>query len=154
MGVFLADEQSEELDLPHLHSLAELVLAEEGYPGETEVTLLFVENEEMGSYNTRFLDRKGPTDVLAFPLEELVPGVVPEIDSNGPPLMIGDVIVAPSYVHSQAEKYAVEVGDEMSLMVVHGILHLLGYAHQDDEDAARMESREAEILRMVGTVRR
>lgn len=152
--MFLADEQSENLDLPRLRQLAELLLAEESYPEDTEVTLLFVEDKEMASYNTRFLDRTGPTDVLAFPVEELIPGVVPETDSNGPPIIIGDVIVAPSYVRKQAETYEVTMDDEMSLMVVHGILHLLGYDHGDDDSATRMESREAEILGKVGKIRR
>ncbi len=154
MSVFLADEQSEELDLPRLRSLAELLLAEESYPDGTEVTLLFVEDEEMASYNSRFLDRAGPTDVLAFPVEELLPGVVPETDPNGPPLVIGDVIVAPGYVRRQAKEYEVTMDDEISLMVVHGILHLLGYDHENDDGASVMEGREAEILGMVGKVRR
>jgi probable rRNA maturation factor len=154
MSVFLADEQSEDLDLAGLRRLAELLLAEEKYPDDTEVTLLFVEDKEMASYNTRFLDRTGPTDVLAFPVEELLPGVVPETDSNGPPIVIGDVIVAPFSVRKQAEDYEVTMDDEMSLMIVHGILHLLGYDHQDDAGALKMEGREAEILQMVGTARR
>ena len=154
MSVFLADEQSEDLDLPRLRSLAELVLAEESYPDGTEVTLLFVKDDEMAAYNSRFLERSGPTDVLAFPVEELIPGVVPETDPNGPPLVIGDVIVAPSYVRRQAKEYEVSMDDEISLMVIHGILHLLGYNHEDDESASRMEGREAEVLGMVGKVRR
>ena len=154
MSVFLADEQSEDLDLPELRSVAELVLAEEGYPVDTELTVLFVDDAEMAAYNKRFLDRTGPTDVLAFPVEELMPGVVPEVDRRGPPLMIGDVIIAPSYVRRQAENYEVTLDDEMTLMLVHGILHLLGYDHQDDGDAEQMETRETELMAKKGRVRR
>ena len=154
MSVFLADEQSEDLDLPELRSVAELVLAEEGYPADTELTILLVEDEEMAAYNRRFLDRPGPTDVLAFPVEDLLPGVVPEVDKNGPPLIVGDVIIAPAYVRRQAEDYDVTIDDEMTLMLVHGILHLLGYDHQADKDAERMESRETELMSMKGRVRR
>ncbi len=75
MSVFLADEQGEPVDLLQLRHLAELVLTEEGYPDETEVTVLLVSDDEMASYNERFLDRTGPTDVLAFPVEELTPGI-------------------------------------------------------------------------------
>ena len=75
MSVFLADEQNEPVDLLQLRHLAELVLTEEGFPDETEVTVLLVSDDEMASYNERFLDRSGPTDVLAFPVEELTPGV-------------------------------------------------------------------------------
>lgn len=152
--IFLADEQTEEVGLSDLHSLAHLVLREEGYSNQVEVTLIFVSESEMAAYNERFLDRSEPTDVLAFPVEELMPGVVPDTDPHGPPLMLGDVIVAPGYVRRQAESYGVEFEDEMALMVTHGILHLLGYDHVDDEEAERMESRERELLAMSGKVRR
>ncbi len=154
MSIFLADEQTEQVGVDDLHSLAGLVLREEAYPEDAEVTLLFVSEEEMASYNLRFLDREGPTDVLAFPVEDLLPGVVPETDPQGPPLMLGDVVVAPAYVRRQASKFGVSYEDEMALMVTHGILHLLGYDHIDDTDAERMESRERELLALVGRTRR
>jgi probable rRNA maturation factor len=130
-----------------------LVLSEEGYPDETEVTVLLVSDDEMASYNERFLERSGPTDVLAFPVEELLPGVVPDHDPNGPPLVIGDVIVAPAYVGRQAAEHGSGFADEMALMVAHGILHLLGYDHVEDDDAELMERREAELLALVGVQR-
>jgi probable rRNA maturation factor len=154
VSVFLADEQGEELDLAGMRSLAELVISNEGYPKDTEVTLLFVDEHEMSSYNERFLNRSGPTDVLAFPVEELMPGLAPEPDPAGPPLMIGDVIIAPAYVKRQAGELEVDFEDEMALMVTHGILHLMGYDHQGDGDASAMESRETELLGLVGRKRR
>lgn len=154
MSVFVADEQRETVGLPHLHALAETVLREEGYPEDAEVTLLFVDETEMASYNGRFLDRDGPTDVLAFPVEELLPGVTPDTDPQGPPLMLGDVVIAPSYVRRQADEHGVSFEDEMALMVTHGILHLLGYDHIDDTEAERMEERERELLAKVGKKRR
>jgi probable rRNA maturation factor len=152
--IFLADEQTDEVGLSDLHFLAQLVLREEGYSDEVEVTLIFVSEPEIAAYNERFLDRSGPTDVLAFPVEELLPGVVPETDPQGPPLMLGDVIIAPAYVRRQAEGNGAPFEDEMALMVTHGILHLLGYDHVEDEDAERMEARERELLAMAGRVRR
>lgn len=154
VSVFLADEQTEQVGLSDLHSLAELVLKQEGYSDDAEVTLLLVSESEMSSYNKRFLDREGPTDVLAFPVEELLPGVVPDMTPQGPPLMLGDVIVAPGYVRRQAKEFGVSFEDEMALMVTHGILHLLGYDHVEDEDAERMESRERDLLAMMGKTRR
>lgn len=154
MSVFLADEQTESVGLPDLHRLAEIIMDEEGYPDDAEVTLLFVDESEMSSYNERFLSREGPTDVLAFPVEELLPGVVPDHDAQGPPLMLGDVVVAPTYVRRQAEEHGVSFEDEMALMVTHGILHLLGYDHVEDEEAQRMEERERELLALVGKTRR
>jgi len=154
LSVFLANEQTEPVDTVELRNLAELVLAEEGFPSATEVTVLLITDEEMAGYNERFLDRTGPTDVLAFPVEELLPGVVPDYDPHGPPLIIGDVLVAPSYVRRQAEEMDVAFEDEIALMVTHGILHLLGYLHEEEDDAARMERRETDLLARVGRQRR
>jgi probable rRNA maturation factor len=154
VSIFVADEHSHPVDLPAIRSLAGMVVEGEGYPESSEVTLLLVSDSEMGSYNERFLNRTGPTDVLAFPVEDLKPGVVPERDFNGPPLLLGDIIVAPEYISRQAEEYGVSFEDEISLMVVHGLLHLLGYDHQDDDEAEAMELREREILATIGKVRR
>lgn len=154
MGVFLANEQTEPVDPAALREIAELVLREEHYPKESEVTILLVSDEEMSGYNARFLERDGPTDVLAFPLEELIPGVAPDHNPQGPPLVIGDVLIAPSYVRRSAAELGVTYEDEMALMAVHGLLHLLGYDHEDDADAHRMEERERQILALVGRTRR
>lgn len=154
MSVFLANEQTESVEPGELRSLAELILREEGYPDEAEVTILLISDEEMAGYNERYLDRDGPTDVLAFPLEELIPGVVPDHDPHGPPLVIGDILVAPAFVRRAAVEMGVDFEDEMALMVAHGVLHLLGYDHEDDDDARRMEDRERHLLSLVGRVRR
>ena len=154
MSVFVADEQRDAFGLSELHQLAEMVMREEGYPEDAEVTLLFVDESEMAWYNERFLDRHGATDVLSFPVEELIPGVVPDTDPQGPPLMLGDVVIAPGYVRRQAEEMGVTFEDEMALMVTHGILHLLGYDHTEDDEAARMETRERALLSIVGRIRR
>lgn len=154
MTVFLADEQTEPVVTTDLHTLAEMVLGEEGYPEEAEVTVLLVDETEIASYNKRFLDRDGPTDVLAFPLNELIPGLAPDVDPKGPPLALGDVIIAPTYVRRQAADNEVTFEDEMALMVTHGILHLLGYDHGVDDEAERMEQRERDLLSRVGRTRR
>jgi probable rRNA maturation factor len=146
VSVFLADEQDDPIDAEPLRRLAELVLEEERFPADTEVTLLFVGEDQIATYNDRFMHREGATDVLAFPIEHLKPGLVPQRKPGGPPLNIGDVVIAPAYVQAQAEATGVSFNDDLSLMVVHGLLHLLGYDHQDDEEAERMEQRERQLL--------
>jgi probable rRNA maturation factor len=84
--------------------------------------------------------------VLAFPLEHLHPGQRPALSPNGPPLNLGDVFVCPAVVRDNAAAAGVGFLDEMSLMVVHGLLHLLGYDHFDDDEAELMEARETELL--------
>lgn len=149
MSVFLADEQDDPIDAEPLRRLAEMVLEEEGVPDETEVTVLLVGTDQIATYNERFMQRTGATDVLAFPIEHLQPGIAPERKLGGPPLNLGDVVIAPSYVRTQAEKAGVSFADELSLMVVHGLLHLLGYDHHDEAEAETMEEREQQLLARV-----
>ena len=87
-------------------------------------------------------------------LRHRVPGSVPSFVSEGPPLLVGDVVIAPDYIRRQAGELGMTVDDEMALMVAHGILHLLGYDHQDDADAELMEDRERVILASQGRSRR
>jgi probable rRNA maturation factor len=105
----------------------------------------------MAELNAAYMGEEGPTDVLSFPIEDFSAGAVGE--PGGPPLLLGDVIICPSVVRSNAAAAAVAFEDEMALMVVHGILHLLGRDHVVDADAELMEQREREILAMVGRKR-
>lgn len=154
MNVFVADEQPDPVDVAAVRSLAACALEEENCPPECEVSVILVGEEEMAGYNRRFLDRAGPTDVISLPIEELVPGRPPGPAPDGPPPMLGDVILAPSYIRRQAAELGNEFDDELALMVVHGVLHLLGYDHADDDQADRMEDRERAILEAAGRKRR
>jgi probable rRNA maturation factor len=154
MTVLFENEQPEPVDESSLSALAESVLSEEGFPASTIVEVTLVTDDRIAELNETHLDREGPTDVLAFPLEELHPGSVPGQEPDGPPIVLGDVVVAPSYVRRQADDLEVGFAEEMSLMVVHGILHLMGYDHHDDHEAEVMEERERMILSTIGVERR
>ena len=155
MTVLVSDEHpSSGVDPDHLRSLAEAVLSAEGFPAEAEVSITLVDDDEMASWNSRALGKSGPTDVLSFPVDTFRPGRVPVSVPGGPPLLVGDVVIAPDYVRRQADQYGIGADDEIALMVAHGILHLLGYDHQDDADAELMEYREREILASQGRSRR
>ena len=151
----MADEQDVPLPIDSLRRLACIVLEEENLPPQTEVGISFIADEEMEAHNRRFLDGEGPTDVLALPL--IPPGSrfpVPDSATPEVPFGIGDVFVAPSYVRRQALELDTDPHHEMSLMVVHGLLHLLGYDHENGDDAALMEGRERTLLALVGIDRR
>ena len=150
MNVFLADEQDDPVQPEPLRTLAELVLKEEHLPDGTEVSIVFVDEAQMARYNGTFMDREGPTDVLALPLETFRPGIAPPPRPIGPPLNVGDVFICPSVVQRQALEAGVAFEGELALMVVHGILHLLGYNHADDAETESMEGRERELLAMAG----
>jgi probable rRNA maturation factor len=155
MNVQITDEHpSSGVDRVDLNRWAVVTLAAEGYPDTTEVSLTLVGDEQIAVWNQTALGKDGPTDVLSFPVELLAPGVVPVVDDDGPPLLIGDVVIAPDFVRRQAEDLGVDPLDEMALMVTHGILHLLGYDHTDDVQAELMENRERDILELVGRSRR
>ena len=106
MTVLVSDEHpSSGVDPEHLRRLAEAVLLAEGFPPEAEVSITLVDDDEMASWNARALGKTGPTDVLSFPVETLRPGEVPAAVPDGPPLLIGDVVIAPDYVRRQADQY-------------------------------------------------
>jgi len=153
MKVFLADEQDDPLEPEPVITLAESVLQAEQLPDDTEVSITLVDRDEMTTLNGRYLERDGPTDVLALPIEDLQPGEPPQTAPDGPPLNLGDVIICPQVVASNAAAADVDFGDELALMVVHGILHLLGYDHHVDEEAEHMEERERTLLAAMGRTR-
>jgi probable rRNA maturation factor len=150
--IFVADEQDVPLSTDSLRMLADLVMREESLPVDTEVSILLVHEDQIAEYNERFMGRAGPTDVLAFPLEAMEPGVIPRVDPGGPPLSLGDVVIAPSYVRAQAADHGVTFDQELSLMVVHGLLHLLGYDHMENGEAEHMEERERRLLGLAGVL--
>lgn len=153
MIVELEDDQDEPAPADELRRLAEVVLAEEGLDGGAVVAITLVGEPEIARLNETYLGKRGPTDVLSFPIEDAAPGRPPAPSPNGPPVTVGDVFIAPSVVKGNAERSGVEYEDELALMVVHGLLHLLGWDHVDDADAEAMERREAQLLEMVGRKR-
>lgn len=154
MNVFVADEQAHAVDVASVRHLVHTVLVAEGCPDDTEVSVMLVGDEEMAGYNQRFMGQDGTTDVLSFPIEDLSPGRPPSTDGSGPPPMLGDLVLAPAHIDRQAASFGMAFEDELALMVVHGLLHLLGYDHHEDRDADRMEERERELLAEVGRTRR
>ena len=157
--VFVADEQADRpVDTVRWMKLAEAVLAAEGVKGEAELSLLFVDETSIADLNKRFLGKDGPTDVLAFPMDEepAEGGRSPDSGGTGPgwvpsepddmPTLIGDVVICPEVAHRNAPEHAGTYEDELALLVVHGILHLVGMDHVEDEEAEAMEKREQALL--------
>ena len=157
--VFAADEQTDiPVDTMRWVRLAEAVLEAEGVKGDAELSVLFVDEEAIADLNRRFLGKAGPTDVLAFPIDEepVEGGRSPDSGGTGPgylpaeptdlPVLLGDVVICPAVAQRNAPAHAGTYEDEVALLVVHGILHLLGMDHMDDTDAEAMEKRERDLL--------
>jgi probable rRNA maturation factor len=145
------------VDIPRWVHLAQLVLREERVDPDAEVGLIFVDEPTITDLNAQFLDGDGPTDVLAFPIDEggRVPGRDPDEGGRGPgspaeavepPIVLGDVVVCPIVAARQATGRGASLDDELALLVVHGVLHLLEYDHADPAEADRMRRREAELV--------
>lgn len=161
LEVFVGDEQADHpVDGARWQLLAENVLAHEGIRGEAELSVLFVDEVAMADLNQRFMGNDGPTDVLAFPLDdELVePGRYPDSSTSGPvdprvrgeagdpPLLLGDVVICPAVAARNAPGHAGTYDDELALLVVHGILHVLGHDHAEPDQEAAMQAKERELL--------
>jgi probable rRNA maturation factor len=153
VNVLFADEQDEPIVTDELLMLAELVLDAEGLDDDTGVAIVLIDEPQMAELNETHMGKEGPTDVLSFPIETARPGLPPTRVSGGPPIELGDVFIAPSIVRRNAEQQGVPFEDELALMIVHGLLHLLGWDHEDEADAIRMERRERELLARIGRVR-
>lgn len=142
MVVTLNDQDDELVDTSAWEALARQVLHDEGIGPEAELNLTFIGNDEMAALNEAHMDKVGPTDVLSFPLEDDALQA-PSDGVDGQPRLLGDVLICPRVVHGQAQGSPT---DEMALMVVHGVLHILGMDHQEPEEAALMQAAERRHL--------
>jgi probable rRNA maturation factor len=157
IDIYAADEQHDhEIDLERWIDLARGALTDEGVRGLAEVSLIFADEPTIADLNQQFMGHEGPTDVLSFPIDdEPEPtGRVPDAGGSGPgepplaeiPQLIGDVVICPAVAARNALEHEVTFDDEVALLVVHGVLHLLGWDHVIDDEAKRMEARERELL--------
>ena len=162
--VFVADEQADHpVEVTRWSRLAAEVLAAQGVRGDAELSLLFVDEPSMAELNLRFMGEEGPTDVLAFPIDDDVvtqsarnadptgPGPAPEVEPSDAPALVGDVVLCPAVAARNASGHAGDghrgtFEDEVALLVVHGVLHLLGMDHAEEAEARAMRAREQELL--------
>lgn len=155
--MFCADEQDHvSVDIERWQTLARLVLEAEGVRGSCELSIFFVSTGDMTELNVTHMSGSGPTDVLSFPIDG---GAVVDVDSGpsrGPdrpesdpadmPLLLGDVVICPEVAQNQAPTHAGSYDDEMALLVVHGVLHILGWDHAADDERDSMWRRQRELL--------
>jgi probable rRNA maturation factor len=164
--VFCADEQSAvPIDLGRWQRLAEVCLHALGVRGLAELSIMYVGTEQITELNETYLDGSGPTDVLSFPIDvdshlddvsmvEIVadargPSRAPDrapADADDMPLMLGDIVICPEVALVQAPTHAGTLDDELALLLVHGILHVLGYDHGEADEALQMRTLERQLL--------
>jgi len=126
-------------------------IAEEFALGEeVEVSVLFVDDAEIQTMNRDYRGKDTPTDVLSFALEE---GEEPEIQDGPAEVLLGDIIISVETMLRQAEDYGHPATRELAFLTTHGMLHLLGYDHETEEERQEMRELEEEILQSLGFVR-
>ncbi|MEO8328720.1 MAG: rRNA maturation RNase YbeY, partial [Candidatus Nanopelagicales bacterium] len=143
MTVAVNNESGVKVNERELSELAQFVLAQMKVHPLVELSVMLVDEPTMSHLHQQFMGEPGPTDVLAFPMDELrpVPG-----DEEMEPGLLGDVVVCPSVAMGQAEAANHSESDELNLLCTHGVLHLLGYDHHTPEDEREMFGLQAGLI--------
>jgi probable rRNA maturation factor len=143
MSVEVLNESGVDLDVTEFVRLARFTLKRLRVHPEAELCLKLVDEATIAEFNSRYLGKSGPTDVLSFPMDELRPGHEGDLDDAG---ILGDMLLCPQYATAQAPTYSRAPEDEMHLLTIHGILHLLGYDHAEPDEEQEMFALQARLL--------
>ena len=153
MSIEIANESGADVDEPGLAALARHVLDEMRVHPLAELSILLVDTTAMADLHQRWMSEPGPTDVLAFPMDELrlpPPGGITTEHCGGDPSaipgLLGDVVLCPQVAADQAVKAGHQLTDELDLLCTHGILHLLGYDHAEPDEHATMFGLQDRLL--------
>ncbi|HEX2054520.1 MAG TPA: rRNA maturation RNase YbeY [Actinomycetota bacterium] len=141
--VAVSDEQAMGVDMERIVGVARRTAESEGARGEISITL--VDASRMAGLNGQHMGKPRPTDVLSFPIDGLASADA-SLD-EGPPWLIGEVVLCPEVAADQAQG---PVEEELDLLVAHGVLHLLGYDHDTESGAEQMRAREFRLTGRAG----
>jgi len=122
---------------------------QEGISGEAEVSVNFVSNKEIQELNRNYRQQDKPTDVISFALQERVEGETPIVGEDIP-LVLGDIVVSVEKAEEQAKDYDHSFERELSFLIIHGFLHLLGYDHSHEDEEKLMFQKQEDILGAFG----
>ncbi len=124
-------------------ALGAFVLKEMHVAEGADLAIMFVDEPAMEELHVRWMDEPGPTDVLSFPMDELRPGTEGKPTPAG---LLGDVVLCPAVAERQATAAGHTGEEEMLLLTVHGMLHLLGYDHAERDEEAEMFALQRKLL--------
>ncbi len=145
MSVEVLNESGVELDVTGFARLARFTLSRMRVHPEAELVVKLVDEATMTQYNERWMGAQGPTDVLSFPMDELRPGRDDETETQTDGIL-GDILLCPQYAAVQAPQFSRTVDDELHLLTIHGILHLLGYDHAEPAEERVMFGLQGQLL--------
>ncbi|HHW84059.1 MAG TPA: rRNA maturation RNase YbeY [Actinomycetales bacterium] len=143
MSTEILNESSHDVEGEEFASLARFVLDRLHVHPQAELSITFVEPDVMEELHVRWLDLPGPTDVMSFPMDELRPGREGRPSEPG---MLGDIVICPAVAATQARTAGHSTVEEMLLLAVHGILHLLGFDHAEKEEEKEMFDLQRSLL--------
>lgn len=143
MSVEVFNESSVALDLEEFTQFADYVLEQMHVGSGVELSVMFIDPEPMEQLHLQWLELPGPTDVMSFPMDELRPGTPHQPTAEG---VLGDVCICPQVAEQQAKDAGHSAVEEMLLLEVHGILHLLGYDHVEKDDEKVMFELQRKLL--------
>lgn len=148
MSIEVLNESGVEVDVDHLAALARFVMDRMRVHPQAELCIKAVDEDTIAQLNEHWMEKEGPTDVLAFPMDELRPGLLDEEPEEG---VLGDLILAPTVAAKQGASAGHGTLAEIELLTTHGILHLLGYDHLEPEDHREMFGLQADLLKEWGS---
>ncbi|HEX4654751.1 MAG TPA: rRNA maturation RNase YbeY [Mycobacteriales bacterium] len=154
MSIEIQNESGVDVDTRTLERLARHVLDEMGVNPLVELSIRLVTVNTMTAYHERFMNEPGPTDVLAFPMDELHDQRDDNDDLDAPPTLLGDVVLCPDVAERQAAHAGHTAEAELHLLCAHGVLHLLGYDHADQVEEREMFSVQSRLLDSWAAARR
>lgn len=138
-------------DLKEVSELAVFVFDQMRVHPQAELNVIMVDEATIERLHIDWMDLEGPTDVLSFPMDELRPAPIGEEPREG---MLGDIVVCPQVAAQQAFKAGHSTAEEILLLVTHGILHLLGYDHAEEDERKEMFDLQRKLLLMFLAERR
>lgn len=139
MKIELVNNSNFKCDEAAILSVAKYSLKKMGIHPDSELGIRFVNEDEMSELHIKWMDLPGPTDVLSFPMDE----IKPNSSSNGPGV-IGDIVLCPAFAEKNGKQ---SLAEELELLTVHGVLHLLGFDHEEISDERAMFAIQDEILK-------
>jgi probable rRNA maturation factor len=145
MSIEIANESGIDVDADAILAVARHALDEMGVNPLAELSVLLVDVDYMTELNHRWMDGEGPTDVLAFPMDEGSVDHGPG-ESGAEPALLGDIVLCPDVAAKQAAEAGHSTQDELALLTVHGTLHLLGYDHAEPDEEREMFGLQGRLL--------
>ena len=142
MNIELTNLATANCDEERIKDIARYSLNRLGIHPDSELSISLVDENEMSTLHLQWMDEPGATDVLSFPMDEMKPNSA----ADGPGV-VGDIVLCPSFAERQAKEAGHSLQDELELLTVHGVLHLLGYDHRESEEKRIMFDLQDEYLK-------